>query len=215
MVEVHIQHRDLAIALVTKSLSHDGGVVEETVPAEQIGMGVMSGWAAQGKGSALASGHQFLGGQGHIGGCPGGFPRTIRDRRLRREAVIAQPAVDVPGQPMAHAATRPDRRDGFTRFAGSQPFLPAGFQERHVIGGVYPFDGLQAIFFRFQNLSQRLFFHSCQDGFGTGRLLVRLDQQSAIQFGFDVSAAVQWREYGFHGLEWSLLNDVSTLAQGA
>ena len=77
MVEVHIQHGDLAIALVTKGLGHDGSVVEETVAAEQIGVGMVSGWSAQGKGGALAFGHQFLGGQGYIGGCPGGFPGAV------------------------------------------------------------------------------------------------------------------------------------------
>lgn len=56
---------------------------------------------------------------------------------------------------------------------------------------MHPFDGLQTKFFRFQNLSKGLILHPCQDGFGTGRLLVGLDQQSAVQFGFDISAAVQ------------------------
>ncbi len=166
-------------------------------------------WSAQGKSSALAFGHQFLGGEGHIGGCPGGFPGAIRDRSLRCKAVVAQPAIDVFGQPMAHAAPGPDRRDRFARFAGRQPFLPAGFQKSHIIGGMHPFDGLKTKFFRFQNLSQRLFLHPCQDGFGTGRLLVGLDQQSAVQFGFDVATTVQGREYGFHGRGKSLLKEAN------
>ena len=93
MVIVDVKNSHALHALIHKSLSGDGGVIQVAVAAHQLPGSVMTRRAAQGKGAVCAVGDGLLGAQRHLCCTVSRLPGASGDRRAAVETVIAELAV--------------------------------------------------------------------------------------------------------------------------
>jgi hypothetical protein len=114
VVVVDVEHRDAIEPAVAQCLRRQRRVVQEAVATEEVGAGMVAGWAAQREGRRHgARSHCTCGEHRTVGPAARGDPGAGGQRRARIERVQAQARREVVGLHVGpEAAHRPHRRQG-------------------------------------------------------------------------------------------------------
>lgn len=154
MVVIHVENRDLFVALVEECLSGNGRVVEVAIPAHQIAGGVMPRRATQGKGGVCTLCDCLLRRQGDLRGAVGGLPRAGGNRCATVKTVITQLAVQAGRQYPAQGAGRPGVGQQVAVLAELGPARPGTLEEVEVVAAVNALQWCQAKVLRRLNRAQ-------------------------------------------------------------
>ena len=132
VVVIHIEDRDFAMALVEERLGGNGCVIEIAITAHEVGGGVVSGRAAQGKRTVGTVLDRLLRGERHLRRAVRRLPGAGGDRRAAVEAVIAQLPVQAGGHYLAQRAGGPGVGQQVALLTRQGPACPRAFEEFQV-----------------------------------------------------------------------------------